>query len=95
MRKALKITNISVKVKINNTTRIPEMLGRLLNLNKIKTKIIKKITWASILFTIEHRYHNMFQLRNCTIVCSKWVNFKSDACYSSPDSWDGGMFTVV
>ncbi len=40
MRRALQITKISVKVKINNTTRIPEMLGRLLNLNKIKTKII-------------------------------------------------------
>ncbi len=39
------------------TTRILEMLGRFLNLNKMKTKRIS-ITWANILFTIEHREHN-------------------------------------
>ncbi len=33
------------------------MLGRFLNLNKMKTKRFK-ITWANILFTIEHREHN-------------------------------------
>ncbi len=33
------------------------MLGRFLNLNKMKTKDFQ-ITWANILFTIEHREHN-------------------------------------
>ncbi len=40
-----------------NTTRIPEMLGHFLNLNKIKLKDFQ-ITYAYILFTIEHREHN-------------------------------------
>ncbi len=33
------------------------MLGRFLNLNKMKTKDFQ-ITWANILFTMEHREHN-------------------------------------
>ncbi len=33
------------------------MLGHFLNLNKMKTKDFQ-ITWATILFTIEHREHN-------------------------------------
>ncbi len=41
------------------TTRIPEMLGHFLNLNKMKTKKIQ-ITWANIIFTIEHREHNKY-----------------------------------
>ncbi len=39
---------------IQNTTQIPEMLGSFFNLNKMKTKEFQ-ITWANILFTIEHR----------------------------------------
>ncbi len=34
------------------------MLECFLNFNKIKMKRLKKITWAIILFTIEHREHN-------------------------------------
>ncbi len=32
------------------------MLGRFLNLNNMKTK---RLPWANILFTIEHREHNI------------------------------------
>ncbi len=39
------------------TTRIPEMLGRYLIWIKWKLKEFQ-ITWANILFTIEHRWHN-------------------------------------
>ncbi len=39
------------------TTQIPEMLGHFFNLNKMKTKDFQ-ITWANILFTVEHREHN-------------------------------------
>ncbi len=39
---------------IISTTRIPELLGVFLNLNKMKTKRIS-ITCANILFTIDHR----------------------------------------
>ncbi len=35
------------------------MLGRFLNLNKWKLKEFQ-ITWANILFTIEHREHNKY-----------------------------------
>ncbi len=41
------------------TTRIPEMLGRFFFFFFIKWKLKDfKITWANILFTIEHREHN-------------------------------------
>ncbi len=40
-----------------NTTRIPEMLGRFFKFEQNKNKDFQ-ITWASILFTIEHRDHN-------------------------------------
>ncbi len=61
---------------------IPEMLGRYLNLNKMKTKRLS-ITLANILFTIEHRQHKMFKLINVTILCTKLAHFKFDACYRS------------
>ncbi len=31
----------------------------------------------------------MFKLRNVYILCTKWANFKFDACYISQNSWDG------
>ncbi len=53
-----------------------------------------QITWANILFTIEHREHNvfklMFKLRNVTLLSTKWAHFKFDACYRSQKSWHGG-----
>ncbi len=40
------------------------MLGRFLNVNEMKTKILFQITWA----TIEHREHNKcWKLRNVMI----------------------------
>lgn len=30
----------------------------------------------------------VFGLRNFTIVCTKWANFKFDFCYRSQNSWD-------
>ncbi len=53
---SLNIFIILVRQQI--TTRIPEMLGRFLNLKRKLKDIL--ITWANILFTIEHR-----EYKNC------------------------------
>ncbi len=65
------------------------MLGRFLNLNKMKLKDFQ-ITWANILFTIEHRYNKCLngEILHLSI---KWAHFKFDACYRSPKSWHGGQ----
>ncbi len=49
-----------------------------------------QITWANILFTIEHREHNKcFKLRNFTLISTEWAPFKFDDCYRSQKSWHG------
>ncbi len=48
-----------------------------------------QITWANILFTIEHREYNSFKLRNFTLLFTKWAPFKFDAFYRSHKSWHG------
>ncbi len=35
----------------------------------------------------------MFKRRRFNILCTKWANFKFDACYGSQNNWDGGFKT--
>ncbi len=82
---------LQLHVKYNSATRIPEMLGRFFFVffYKIKTKYFQ-VTWANILFTIEHIEHNTFKQIHFTLLSTKWTNFKFDACYRSQKSWHGG-----
>ncbi len=53
-----------------------------------------QVTWANILFSIEHRKHNkclhFCNVVNVTLLSTKWAHFKFDACYRSQKSWHGG-----
>ncbi len=75
---------LNSKLFISHTTRILEMLGRFLTWIKWKLKDFK-ITWANILFTIDHREHKCLNW-DILHLSTRWAHFKFDACYKSQKS---------